>query len=98
MQRDALEAHEEHAARGAGRGARVDRPGQRLHPRHGGQPDYRKTQFNLAWQAHRQLGSAMKPFALVAAVEEGADPATTYYDSQPLHIYLGRARCRRTGT
>ena len=31
----------------------------------------------------------MKPFALVAAVEEGADPATTYYNSQPLHIYLG---------
>ncbi len=51
--------------------------------------DYRTTQFNLAWQAHRQLGSAMKPFALVAAVEEGANPATTYYTSQPLHIYLG---------
>ncbi len=51
--------------------------------------DYRRTQFNLAWQAHRQLGSAMKPFALVAAVEEGADPATTYYDSMPLHLYLG---------
>ena len=52
--------------------------------------DARKTQFNLAWQAHRQLGSAMKPFALVAAVEEGANPATTYYTSQPLHIYLGQ--------
>jgi penicillin-binding protein 1A len=51
--------------------------------------DYRSTQFNLAWQAHRQLGSAMKPFALVAAVEQGADPATTYYDSQPLHLNLG---------
>jgi penicillin-binding protein 1A len=51
--------------------------------------DWRTTKFNLAWQAHRQLGSAMKPFALVAAVEQGADPATTYYDSQPLHLYLG---------
>ena len=51
--------------------------------------DYRTTQFNLAWQAHRQLGSAMKPFALVAAVEAGADPATTYYDSMPLHLFLG---------
>jgi penicillin-binding protein 1A len=51
--------------------------------------DYRKTQFNLTWQAHRQLGSAMKPFALVAAVEAGADPATTYYDSMPLHLDLG---------
>jgi penicillin-binding protein 1A len=52
--------------------------------------DYRKSQFNLAWQAQRQLGSAMKLFALTAAVLQGADPATTYYDSQPLHIYLGQ--------
>jgi penicillin-binding protein 1A len=51
--------------------------------------DFAKTKFNLAWQAHRQLGSAMKPFALLAAVERGADPATTYYSSQPLHLYLG---------
>ncbi len=51
--------------------------------------DWRTTKFNLAWQARRQLGSAMKPFALVAAVEQGANPATTYYDSMPLHIYLG---------
>ena len=51
--------------------------------------DYRTTKFNLAWQAHRQLGSAMKPFALAAAVEEGANPATTYYTSQPLHLFLG---------
>jgi penicillin-binding protein 1A len=50
---------------------------------------WRTTKFNLAWQAHRQLGSAMKPFALVAAVEAGANPATTYYTSRPLHIYLG---------
>ncbi len=50
---------------------------------------WRTTKFNLAWQAHRQLGSAMKPFALVAAVEAGANPATTYYTSKPLHIYLG---------
>lgn len=48
--------------------------------------DWKKTKFNLAWQARRQPGSAMKPFALVAAVEEGANPATTYYNSQPLHI------------
>ena len=51
--------------------------------------DYRTTKFNLAWQAHRQLGSAMKPFALAAAVEQGADPATTFYTSQPLHLFLG---------
>jgi penicillin-binding protein 1A len=51
--------------------------------------NWKRTKFDLAWQAHRQLGSAMKPFALVAAVEEGANPATTYYASQPLHIFLG---------
>jgi penicillin-binding protein 1A len=51
--------------------------------------DYKTSQFNLAWQARRQLGSAMKPFALVAAVLQGADPATTYYTSEPLHLYLG---------
>jgi len=41
--------------------------------------DWTTTKFDLAWQAQRQLGSAMKPFALAAAVEEGANPATTYY-------------------
>ena len=51
--------------------------------------DWSRVKFDLAWQAHRQLGSAMKPFALTAAVEEGANPATTYYDSMPLHLYLG---------
>ena len=50
--------------------------------------DWRTTKFDLAWQAHRQLGSAMKPFALTAAVEEGADPATTYYTSEPLNLTL----------
>ncbi len=51
--------------------------------------DWKTAKFNLAWQAHRQLGSAMKPFALIAAVEAGANPATTYYNSAPLHVYLG---------
>ena len=51
--------------------------------------DFKTYKFNLAWQAGRQPGSTMKPFALIAAIEEGANPATTYYDSHPLHIYLG---------
>jgi penicillin-binding protein 1A len=50
--------------------------------------DARRVSFDLAFQAHRQLGSAMKPFALAAAIEQGADPATTYYDSRPLAIPL----------
>ena len=52
--------------------------------------DWRTTKFNLAWQSRRQLGSAMKPFALATAVEQGINPKTTYYVSRPLHIFLGR--------
>jgi len=50
--------------------------------------DWRETKFNVTFQAHRQPGSAMKPFALIAVVEQGANPATTYYTSHPLHIPL----------
>ena len=53
--------------------------------------DFAKQQFNLASQARRQPGSAMKPFVLVAAVERGMDPFTTYYSSQsPAVIPMGR--------
>ena len=51
--------------------------------------DFKTYKFNLASQAPRQPGSTMKPFALIAAVEEGANPAATFYNSHPLHIYLG---------
>jgi penicillin-binding protein 1A len=51
--------------------------------------DYKTYKYNLTWQAMRQPGSTMKPFALLAAVEEGANPASTFYNSHPLHIYLG---------
>ena len=52
--------------------------------------DYKKQKFNLAWQARRQPGSAMKPFVLTAAVEKGMDPDTTYYSSKsPIIIPMG---------
>ncbi len=38
-----------------------------------------ESQFNYAWQAHRQPGSSFKTIVLAAAVKEGIDPATTYY-------------------
>lgn len=36
------------------------------------------SQFNLAVQAQRQPGSSFKPFALIAALEQGIDPKTEF--------------------
>ena len=44
--------------------------------------DYKKQKFNLAWQARRQPGSAMKPFVLTAGIEQGMNPYTTFYNSK----------------
>jgi len=49
--------------------------------------NYDDDQFNLAAQGERQPGSAFKPFALTAAVEQGIDPDSTYY-SAPSSIVL----------
>src|SRR5215213_9089973 len=35
-------------------------------------------EFNLVTQGRRQLGSSFKPFALIAALEQGIDPNTRY--------------------
>ncbi|MBE0527876.1 MAG: transglycosylase domain-containing protein, partial [Thermoleophilia bacterium] len=52
--------------------------------------DYKTQKFNLAWQGKRQPGSAMKPFVLTAAVEQGMNPDTTYYSSKsPIIIPMG---------
>jgi membrane peptidoglycan carboxypeptidase len=37
-----------------------------------------KSQFNLVTQGRRQPGSSFKPFALVAALEQGVDPDTKF--------------------
>ena len=42
-----------------------------------GDRDYR-SQFNLVTQGRRQPGSAFKPFALIAALEQGIDPETEF--------------------
>ena len=39
-----------------------------------------ESEFNYAWQAHRQPGSSFKTFVLTTAIKEGIDPSTTYYD------------------
>lgn len=40
------------------------------------------SQFNLVTQARRQPGSSFKPFALIAALEQGIDPAATRFVSE----------------
>jgi len=39
-----------------------------------------ESEFNYAWQAHRQPGSSFKTFVLTTAIKEGIDPASTYYN------------------
>ena len=43
--------------------------------------DYNKSQFNRATQAHRQIGSAIKPFVYAAAIEHGMTPLTIKWDA-----------------
>jgi penicillin-binding protein 1A len=39
-----------------------------------------ESEFNYAWQAHRQPGSSFKTYVLTTAIKQGIDPYTTYYD------------------
>jgi len=48
-------------------------------------PGSNGNQFNLVAQAKRQAGSTFKMFVLATAVDEGIDPASTYYVSEPFH-------------
>lgn len=57
-----------------------------------GGTDYDSSKFNLAAQGRRQPGSSFKTFVLAAAVEEGIDPYSTYYESMPLSIDLPGSR------
>jgi len=41
-----------------------------------------EAQFNLVTQGKRQPGSSFKPFALIAAIEQGIDPETTQFVSE----------------
>jgi penicillin-binding protein 1A len=47
--------------------------------------DYAESTFNRAIQAHRQPGSAFKPFVYLAALESGLSPWETR-DDQPVYI------------
>src|SRR5882757_5913596 len=48
-----------------------------------------ESQFNYAWQAHRQPGSSFKTYVLTTAIKQGIDPASTYYDgTSPITLAL----------
>jgi penicillin-binding protein 1A len=49
--------------------------------------DFRASQFNRAWQAHRQPGSAFKPFTYTTAILRGF-PLTTMLDDEPISFPL----------
>jgi penicillin-binding protein 1A len=46
-------------------------------------PGRKALQFNLAAQSRRQAGSTFKTFVLAEAIEQGANPDSTYYTSSP---------------
>src|ERR687889_740014 len=53
-----------------------------------GGSDFDQVKFNLATQAHRQAGSAFKPFVLSEAVEQGISLDSTYV-SKHLEVPMG---------
>jgi membrane peptidoglycan carboxypeptidase len=44
-----------------------------------------KSQFNLATQGRRQPGSSFKPYALIAALEQGIDPETKFVSEKKIY-------------
>jgi penicillin-binding protein 1A len=48
-----------------------------------------ESEFNYAWQAHRQPGSSFKTYVLTTAIKQGIDPASTYYSgASPMTLDL----------
>jgi len=45
--------------------------------------NYKRDQLDLVWQGRRQVGSAFKPFTLVAAFEHGIPPGKVYSGRSP---------------
>src|SRR4029453_15304070 len=54
--------------------------------------DFTRAKFNLATQAHRQAGSAFKPFTLAAAMEQKGSLKSTWQGAAEVH--RADARCR----
>lgn len=55
-----------------------------------------KAQFNLVTQGQRQPGSSFKPFALIAALEQGIDPETEFVSEKKVYeVDVGTGRPER---
>jgi penicillin-binding protein 1A len=54
--------------------------------------DFTRAKFNLATQAHRQAGSAFKPFTLAAAMEQKISLKSTWHG--PAEIVIEDPKCR----
>src|SRR4051794_994203 len=50
--------------------------------------NFKRSNFNLAAQGHRQPGSTFKTFVLTTAVLKGANPDSVSYESKPLALPL----------
>ncbi len=50
--------------------------------------DFTQQKFNVAYQGHRQPGSAFKPFVLATAMNKGISPDTPFI-SEPKHFNMG---------
>jgi penicillin-binding protein 1A len=55
-----------------------------------GGADFARTEFNRALHAHRQPGSAFKPFVYLAALEAGRAPTETLDDSPIRYVSAGK--------
>lgn len=53
--------------------------------------DFKTSQFNRAWQAKRQPGSAFKPFVYLTALEHGYSPNKIMID-EPVSYPMGRGK------
>src|SRR3954467_4698541 len=59
---------------------------------------YKKRNFNLAAQGHRQPGSTFKTFVLTTAVLKGVNPDAVSYESKPLALDLGNGQTWKVKT
>ncbi|HEX9693925.1 MAG TPA: transglycosylase domain-containing protein [Actinomycetota bacterium] len=57
--------------------------------------NYRRDQLDLVWQGRRQVGSAFKPFTLVAAFQEEFPPGKVYSSKSPFcsSLWLSETGC-----